>query len=1054
MMDHERQHFAALIDHLDHILPGQAPLRHFVHHNTLHGFQHLPFEEALASAWHRTGKYPYWSDDTFRLMYRKGRIDDSGLRQTLAQQRPDDETSVVLTLDGRDISRNDIHHICMIAGIRTMSATELDWHLAEPQALQQFAPTVGSAARKQIVDDARFEEHGKRLHPLEALWQQWSRSLPLKETQVGPDDTDLRQEVSSILEALINSIGDNLTLSRLLQRITGVDVTEKSRQDLFAASAAYLDEGYAPWRMPDRKLGFFAACRESQWCPIDEDEDALGAIIREMQAREIRRVDWEPYLESLAMEYPGWAGMFNWRHHHKDYPVNVEAPASLTDYLAIRLMLDRKNMDQLTLQLWGIQAGLAKIRQYFTRHYHEFFVRYHYYSHALPESLANQCAELIQLTHHHQPRMDGDWKVLAEEIFQWRRKDRTTQPRQCDEIWRLFILSQHLGLSHHAVAQLDSQQIHALLDATHGISQENRSFLWLCAYERQYREKLFNALTCNPYRHESLEKDIRPSMQAIFCMDEREESIRRHIEELDPSVQTWGVAGFFGIAMRYAAMGEDHEDDLCPVVVKPAHHVREVMMQEDIHAMKRYLEGLETGRVANACLYALPTRGVFLPVLSTLLLAPIALLDSFAQIIFASRRVEVLTRLTQRLFPKPSSRLLVYDQEEIDPEYPDTQRKVSNLQEGFTLQEQAARCAATLRTIGLIHGFAPWVMILGHGSSSRNNPHEAAYHCGACSGRPGGANARAFATMANHPEVREILRHQFNICIPEDTRFVGGEHDTSTDDIRYYDTATFRGEIRSEWQAKEALVKKASARSALERCRRFATATAKTTEEALQHVAKRAASIHQPRPELGHAGNASAVIGRRSITRGIFLDRRSFLLSYDCTQDPEGHVLEALLLAATPVGAGINLEYYFSTMNNQAFGCGSKVPHNLTGWFGIMEGSSSDLRTGLPQQMVEVHEPMRLLVIVEHYPEIIARIYQKQPSLQELIGGMWVTLAVLHPEKDTLYEFSPALGFQEWLNPFAGMPIPNATSSLAWCSKHDGLLPPALIHAETISETN
>ena len=186
--------------------------------------------------------------------------------------------------------------------------------------------------------------------------------------------------------------------------------------------------------------------------------------------------------------------------------------------------------------------------------------------------------------------------------------------------------------------------------------------------------------------------------------------------------------------------------------------------------------------------------------------------------------------------------------------------------------------------------------------------------------------------------------------------------------------------------------------SAHERCRRLASAPRNpTSAEAFKHIEERATDFSQARPELGHATNAAAVVGRRSITQGAFFDRRVFLISYDPTQDPEGKMLEGILLAVGPVGAGINLEYYFSTVNNERFGCGTKVPHNVVGMFAVMEGASSDLRTGLPRQMIEIHEAVRLQVLVEAKTSILEQIYARQESLRELIAGGWIFSAPRTP---------------------------------------------------------
>jgi hypothetical protein len=187
------------------------------------------------------------------------------------------------------------------------------------------------------------------------------------------------------------------------------------------------------------------------------------------------------------------------------------------------------------------------------------------------------------------------------------------------------------------------------------------------------------------------------------------------------------------------------------------------------------------------------------------------------------------------------------------------------------------------------------------------------------------------------------------------------------------------------------------------------------------------------------------LIGRRAATRGVFFDRRVFLISYDPTQDPEGRVLEPLLLANGPVGAGISLEYYFSTVSNDRYGCGTKVVHNLTGLLGVMEGTSSDLRPGLPRQMIEIHEAMRLLIVVEHETAVLEAVYRRQPALQELIGNGWVQLAAKDPHSGAIHRFLPDRGWIEWRD--AGNAVPRVATSGEWTRGRRDHLPPALVEA-------
>jgi len=163
--------------------------------------------------------------------------------------------------------------------------------------------------------------------------------------------------------------------------------------------------------------------------------------------------------------------------------------------------------------------------------------------------------------------------------------------------------------------------------------------------------------------------------------------------------------------------------------------------------------------------------------------------------------------------------------------------------------------------------------------------------------------------------------------------------------------------------------------------------------------------LFEPRPELNHATNAMCIVGRRTVSEQLYLDRRSFLNSFDYEVDPTGDFLSGILNAVAPVGGGINLEYYFSRVDNQKLGAGTKLPHNVMGLIGVANGIDGDLRPGLPSQMIEVHDPVRLLIVVEHFPEVVQYAITKNPATYEWFYNEWVNLVVFHPETKQLFRF-------------------------------------------------
>ncbi len=1098
-----RQIIEQTVAHLDHVLPGQAPILNFVHHNTLHGYQHLPFEEALAAAERLTGIRAYWPEDEFRKQYRAGRITDADLAAVLAERAEVRVGAVLVRAGEREIGRGEVFRISLVHGANALTPSQLVWRMEELDATHRFQDDVPATARQRLLETAARDGMKSERDAVEDLWRACLESFQLPADGLHPEELvdlqlnlaksllarfkaqgageeqepgvhqHMRAEAGGLVERLFADVGAGSTLRGLLRTLTGQDVLDRVRPILIRLCAAHLDEGLAAWRLPDRTEGLYPAWRRlassdlawtfaglSGWRAAltrwpDDPMEAISAELRRLGLPESR---WEGYLTRLALELPGWSGMMNWRQQHPHYPANRETPVALADYLAVRLCLDGLWIEGLCRETWGLEGTLPALRAYFIARPAEALVRYALHEGRLPEYLASRARALEETSPPGPLSINGEgesssspspfkerglggevWNALADMIWTWRHSPAAAEsdaPTVHGNAWRLFRLAQHLGLSGGQLRALTPAEIKRLLAALDELPAHLRGALWLCAYERHYREALLNALANNHGRGCWATREQRPQAQVIFCIDDREEGFRRHLEELNPRIETLGAAGFFGVVMNWRGLDDREVTPLCPVVAIPAHEVREVARPgTETQIAKR-----DRRRTLRDQLRAL------FPELRRNLLSSFPLIDALAPGALLALASKVLAPLPQARFveavaawwtPAPATQVAVTATDGDAPATPEHPRL------GFTDAEQADRVAALLRNIGLTAQFAPVVVLMGHGSMSQNNPHLAAYDCGACSGRHGGPNARAFAAMANRPAVRALLAER-GIHIPADSWFVGAEHNTCDEQITFYDLDDLPTEAKKALATLQRELDQACALSAHERCRRLASAPRHPTPaQALRHIVGRARDFSQARPELGHATNAAALVGRRSMSHGLFLDRRAFLISYDPTPDPDGTVLEGVLLAVGPVGAGINLEYYFSTVNNDRLGCGTKLPHNVTGLFAVMEGASSDLRTGLPRQMIEIHEPLRLQIVVEARTEVLAAIYGRQPPLQELVGNGWVHLIAKDPDSGEFSIFDPAQGFVPWTSPI--QPLSVCARSGDWYRGHADPLPPALI---------
>lgn len=494
--------------------------------------------------------------------------------------------------------------------------------------------------------------------------------------------------------------------------------------------------------------------------------------------------------------------------------------------------------------------------------------------------------------------------------------------------------------------------------------------------ENAYRTELLNLLMAetSSVGHSA----SRPKAQLVFCIDVRSEPFRRCLEA-QGSYETFGFAGFFGLPVRVKGYDDDEPHDSCPVLLKPCHEVGEHPV--DAASVKQHDTGRALLRLPKS-LYQTLKYNFVTPFALVEMLGPWCGLRMMARTFapLSSTRLDRAARA--RIVPAVSTR----------PDMGD-----------IPFSKQVDYGEGALRMMGLTKNFASLVVFCGHGSTTTNNAYAAALDCGACGGNHGGLNARILAAILSKIDVRAAVAAR-GLPIPEDTLFIAAEHNTTTDEV-----VLSEQELGGRnWEAITTLKKDLEAAGNRNRLARYNTfgLTAREHEQADHATRKRASDWSEVRPEWGLARNAAFVIGPRELTRNIDLGGRSFLHSYDWRGDDEGGILQTILTAPMVVAQWINTQYLFSTLDNVAWGGGSKVTQNVTGKLGVMQGNASDLMHGLPLQSVYTgddtpyHEPLRLLTVVYAPRHRVHDIIERNLVLQKLFFNGWVNLAVIDPKEN------------------------------------------------------
>ncbi len=1023
------------------------PMRTFVHHNPLHSLEYLPFEEAVRRGKQFMGGNGYLPSHLYRDYLKSGRIQSSHLDAALKPLVHDKH----LAIGSRTVTHGDVLRACLAEGICTPVVEPLE------DQLPDLSNDLIDRLAVKLLTVPMFSDLDERIRSIaegdQAALCQW---LTLSHWC---DDTLGTQIVQQINDQLIKWCEAYLDEGHATWTMPGRE------KGLYGAWKALAVHEWSP-------CGIVDSSEKISRLP-EHPEDAL---LESLNALGIPTELRQDYLSLQLTALPGWAGFIKWRAEERDYPWQQAYPVGLVEFLAIRLWYARELVQQACREELGIEGRYDAVTAYIQKHPEEYYLRRQRVAGRLPalyaeevDRLAHQKRDgwktlLARYRAEVVPRQEAAARRgAAKKLLALARslKIDAAQFADCSppNLKQMVDWMEAFPESDHGPVWLKAFEA--------GYQEQLLATLARAPAESQAGRPLSQSVFCIDVRSEPFRRHLESTgahetygFAGFFAAFIR--------------YRAWGKehdTEQFPVIMR--AKNEVREVPRSFLDHTLSKHASRTRMVHAGHTLLHDLkENVITPYVMVESLgwfYSLPIFGktllpvlyrrwaallrrLFVPSLATTLtvdkLAPAETADMLAAEQQATVRHALQertgvrsSRITPELIEALRQRALS-EEDDLEPPLTQTateaglssevltsfiaalrqhhginQRASSRLKEritrtGFTLEEQAVTVETALRMMGLTKNFARLVLFCAHGSTSDNNPYESALDCGACGGNEGKPNARVLAMMANNQKVRERLA-KVGIDIPTDTHFLAGQMDTTTDEVQIFDLEDIPPTHQEDLSLLQKDLHKAVALTSRERCGRFSDAPQASEEtKAEAHVRRRSIDWSQVRPEWGLSGNTAFVIGRRELTKGLDLEGRVFLHSYDYREDPSNRLLEVLLTAPQVVAQWINMEHYFSAVDNDVYGSGSKIYHNVVGRLGIMSGPWSDLRLGLARQTVmngEVpyHEPMRLLIIVEAPREQIDKLIARHDVLKHFYHNEWLHLVALEPEEGILYRYRP-----------------------------------------------
>jgi uncharacterized protein YbcC (UPF0753/DUF2309 family) len=323
-------HLTRVIDRLAPLLPAQGPISIFIHHNPLHAFEHLPFEEAVECAAVQLGREPFLAEARYRDKLASGRILARDVEALLREQlgvRGEHEVAGVG-------SRFSLWRAIVLHGIPAATGRELSWVLEETAAV--------SACQRRLWDACRGAVGRAGARPAS------STAVPVRHTD-------------------------------MLRAAYGVDTDAWIHPPLIRFLAGYLDQGLAHWPMPERNRAIHGCFLELYRTPLaahigawartlprlvaadhDSGRNALDSIEHSLAGLGVVEAEYEEYLRAELLALRGWAGIVRQIEERPDRVPARDLTVTLRGYLAVRLLFERAALEHAAIDA-GFDGPLSAL---------------------------------------------------------------------------------------------------------------------------------------------------------------------------------------------------------------------------------------------------------------------------------------------------------------------------------------------------------------------------------------------------------------------------------------------------------------------------------------------------------------------------------------------------------------------------------------------------------------------------------------------------------------------------------------------------------------------